>query len=327
MQINWANRMIGIIWMITMAAWLTVGCESEQPSEVGSIQVPLTGEGDSGALYRLRHGAFRVRGAENATLLTENHLGESAIARELSEGAYIVNLLPGWRLEKEVGGIFEPIDAVLVSDNPQGFSIEDQLITTVVFRFKAGEDVVDLGNGILEIVISVDDDDCTPPTWSEETDQVLEDGAIVPNWSLDGYVDVDGDGVVEETAATFSLEDKLCSGVHRLVFTHCDLTCAPCEDFLTELATVEEGINAAGGAILAVVTNGWDDMPVGEAQTYLNTYGIEGRYISGELPDFRSEFVPLITVIDLTTAQVLRANDVGTHLTAEDILDIVENGL
>jgi hypothetical protein len=59
-----------------------------------------------------------------------------------------------------------PVDAVLISQNPMAAAVTDQGTTDVVFRFQAGDDVVELGNGELVIRIEVDDgtggtDECT----------------------------------------------------------------------------------------------------------------------------------------------------------------------
>jgi hypothetical protein len=58
-----------------------------------------------------------------------------------------------------------------------------------------------------------DTEGCTPVAWGGG----LTTGAPVANWSLDGYADRDGDGVVETTAVPFDLEDIHCAHKRALV--------------------------------------------------------------------------------------------------------------
>jgi hypothetical protein len=52
-----------------------------------------------------------------------------------------------------------------------------------------------------------DGDECLPITWGSGSTV----GNPVANWSQTGYIDGDGDGVVEQTEVTFNLEDVRCS--------------------------------------------------------------------------------------------------------------------
>jgi hypothetical protein len=56
-----------------------------------------------------------------------------------------------------------------------------------------------------------DTENCTPVAWGSG----LTVGTPVADWSFNGYIDQDGDGVVETTAVAFDLED-----------IHCTLKCA-----------------------------------------------------------------------------------------------------
>jgi len=55
--------------------------------------------------------------------------------------------------------------------------------------------------------------DCTEIAWGNG----LTVGAPVANWTQTGYIDGDGDGVVEQEEVEFSLEDVNCDGVDTIV--------------------------------------------------------------------------------------------------------------
>lgn len=63
-------------------------------------------------------------------------------------------------------------------------------------------------------------DDCTDVEWGSG----LSVGQPVANWSQSGYVDDDGDYVVEEEEVTFALEDVNCAGHNAIVLLIGDTT-------------------------------------------------------------------------------------------------------
>src|SRR5690349_18356494 len=139
---------------------------SEAREQVGTLDLNLTGVSTMGATYRLHNGSFSVTGTKAVTLSTETDPDASSIRAELPAGNYLIKLKAGYTLEKNVMGSFTPVKSVLVSDNPAGFTIFDQGVTGVVFRFKAGDDVVQLGDGTLDVSIAVDDGSCPMGTAS-----------------------------------------------------------------------------------------------------------------------------------------------------------------
>ncbi|MDD5307895.1 MAG: hypothetical protein PHU25_11295 [Deltaproteobacteria bacterium] len=56
--------------------------------------------------------------------------------------------------------------------------------------------------------------DCTPVTWGGG----LKVGTPVANWSFNGYIDQNGDGIVETTAVDFDLAYIRCTHKRALVF-------------------------------------------------------------------------------------------------------------
>jgi len=150
---------------------VAAGCSSgdhrsrvEAPAEAGTLRLSLTGVSNSGVKYRLRSGTFVVSGPQEVQLSTTDDDDEVSLRAELPAGQYTVELLNGWFLERERDGAFVPVEAALVSHNPFGFTISDQSVTGVVFRFRAGDDVVEVGDGTLDVSIAVDDATCGPGT-------------------------------------------------------------------------------------------------------------------------------------------------------------------
>ncbi len=159
----------------TFGAATLVACSSDSQDEranVGTVSVALTGTSTSGATYRLRNGAFTVTGPTSTTFSTETDPNAASIAVTLQSGAYQLSLADGWYLEKLQNGIFSLVTATLTSANPSSFSIADETTTGVVLQFSSDGEVVQMGDGTLDVSINVDDVNC--PTGS-----VLCSGACV----------------------------------------------------------------------------------------------------------------------------------------------------
>ncbi|HEY6562331.1 MAG TPA: choice-of-anchor Q domain-containing protein [Polyangiaceae bacterium] len=132
--------------------------DAREISAVGRLSVSLTARSASGVTYRLRHGIFKITGASAAKLSTETAPSAQFLQAELPSGAYLARLASGWFLEKQTtAGAFERVDAALTSANPVAFNIIDQRTTSVRFRFKAGDDVLDVGDGRLSVGIDVEE--------------------------------------------------------------------------------------------------------------------------------------------------------------------------
>jgi Stigma-specific protein, Stig1 len=147
--------------LATVGPTALVACSSDDGQSVhearGSVQVALTGVSASGITYRLRNGSFAVTGPQAVTLSTETNPDATALSSELPAGNYLIRLKTGWTIERFNGMAFETVEAILLSPNPAGFVINDQQHTGVVFQFRAGDDVIQLGNGVLDVSIGIDD--------------------------------------------------------------------------------------------------------------------------------------------------------------------------
>lgn len=141
-----------------LVATVSACSEDTSRTDVGSLNVPLAATSPSGAEYRLRNATFQVVGPESATVLSEDNLGEPAVVLEIAEGMYTVELEDGWTLEKTVDGGTVPVPAELVSPSTVDTTVTNQLTSNVQFDFMAGQELIQFGNGLLSINITVDDD-------------------------------------------------------------------------------------------------------------------------------------------------------------------------
>jgi hypothetical protein len=150
--------------LASLGAPAFMGCSSKddrtEVESVGTLNLNLTGTSSSGNHYRLRNAFFQVNGPDDVVLFSENDVNAASIRQLLAVGSYIVELVDGWSLERRHAGRFEPVSAALTSVNPAGFAIQEQGVTGVVFQFKAGDDVIELGHGVLELSIDVEDEGC-----------------------------------------------------------------------------------------------------------------------------------------------------------------------
>jgi hypothetical protein len=151
--------------MAALAAVWTASCASHVEEHSGKVELALSGVSASGKTYRLRNGTIRITGTSTASVSTEDNVDAPSINLELKAGGYLARLVDGWFLERGkldpmTGTLtFENVKAVLTSVNPAPFTVEDQRTTNLRFRFNAGDDVVQLGNGKVDIGIDVND--CT----------------------------------------------------------------------------------------------------------------------------------------------------------------------
>jgi hypothetical protein len=154
-----------LAFMAALAAVWTASCASHVEEHSGKVELALSGVSASGKTYRLRNGTIRITGTSTASVSTEDNVDAPSINLELKAGGYLARLVDGWFLERGkadpmTGALtFENVKAVLTSVNPAPFTVEDQRTTNVRFRFNAGDDVVQLGNG--KVAIGIDVNDCT----------------------------------------------------------------------------------------------------------------------------------------------------------------------
>lgn len=166
---NARNTIWQSLWIATLAgatSLTAVGCSgnseagdsAELPDEYGELAVALTATGGGGQSYRLTGATFEVSGLLSISLSPDPD--DEFASVDLPVGGYDVELLDGWTMEHSTGvGSFEPINAVLDSANPMTVDIEELQVAQAVFRFRAGDDVIELGNGRLVVSIEVNQDE------------------------------------------------------------------------------------------------------------------------------------------------------------------------
>jgi len=164
------------------AALALVGCsgtggQDGDTKAVGQMSLPLTTQGASGATYRLRNATFVVQsqyygydpgwaGAGNSpgypgsiTVSSETDPNARNISLSLEEGAYYVQLLPGWSMEKSDGSATQTVEATLLSGISQWVYVSRQSTSWAEYSFGIGGRELWL-NGKLNIGIDVQE---TPP--------------------------------------------------------------------------------------------------------------------------------------------------------------------
>ena len=201
---------IGIVTCVVTPAFVA-GCGDasvEREAHAGTATMALTGVSGTGKTYRLRGATFNISGTATKTASSDDDPSASSIMLELKAGGYLAKLATGWVLEVQAAdGTFSAIPAVLTSTNPLPFTIVDQQTTQVLFQFKAGKDVVQLGDGRAQIGIAVTDcadgscdqdgDGVTPPADCNDANGAIFPGAMEVCNGLDDNCDgqVDEGGV------------------------------------------------------------------------------------------------------------------------------------
>ena len=112
-----------------VCAVTAVGCGNESgegAAQTGQMNLPLTAQATSGLTYRLRNATFRVSAAygygdaagsgpdQVIVLSSETDPNARSISVSLEEGPYIIELQPGWSMEKDEGSGATPVEATLL---------------------------------------------------------------------------------------------------------------------------------------------------------------------------------------------------------------------
>lgn len=125
-------------------------------NEVGTLGLQLRTEVNH-RTYRLRDGIFEVIGPQALTLGTEDDVDAASLEGTLAVGSYQIELLPGWRLERDSGAGFETLVAQLASDNPLPFGIEAGQRMNLHYEFFTDGTRIGLEDGGFEVSIGVTD--------------------------------------------------------------------------------------------------------------------------------------------------------------------------
>ncbi len=151
----------------------SMGCAAEtaeswpvRPSDgQGSLQVAMQQQAADGALYFLRDASLHLSGLLETTI----EVGDAPVLQQaLAPGAYTLELLNGWRMERQrTGQTPQEVEAELVSQNPLELSISAGQTTSVALRFRvlgAGEIGFETG----EMVVGMQVEPAPDATWWSE---------------------------------------------------------------------------------------------------------------------------------------------------------------
>ncbi|HEU5074659.1 MAG TPA: hypothetical protein VFU02_10805 [Polyangiaceae bacterium] len=200
-------------WMLLVAALpfvsLETSCGQTSPQEIsdaGTLRLRLTGQSEAGHTYRLRDAELEITGTSSVTLHSEDDPDAESLRHDLPAGAYEILLEDGWFLERQdEDGTFVSVEALLMSANPAPFEIVAQETTNVQLRFQAGDEIVDLGDGTLEVSIAVEEDECAPGQWQQIA--TLPTTPVKP-MIVDGIQRIDAD---PDTLLVATLNDGACN--------------------------------------------------------------------------------------------------------------------
>ena len=161
---------------------------NEPALSTGQLELALTARGPSGSLYRLRQAEFLVQeldpfGGFLTFLSSENDPLASTLEATLDTGDYLVELFPGWFLEKVIEGVATPVVANLISSPSQSFSILANEESVVSYRFETNGEIVEFSQGRLIIQIEVDE---------RSTDLVLGDPLDIVGGFISGDSNIHG---------------------------------------------------------------------------------------------------------------------------------------
>jgi len=215
----------------------------DRQSTKGRIAIPLTSTSTSGAMYQLSVPSLILDGTDGSQ---EYNLEDSSeLNVSVQEGDYNLSI-NNWTLYRVEDSAVVPVEAELLSDNPQLVTIYGGETTNTIIRFKTingSPEEVSFENGDLNIVVEVDDSTPEPstpnqvPSCGEEiysanisfTDQdkffqFTSQYGSVPNLTLEGQDIVDASAlscmnISSLTIANTSIEHLLVAeqeSLHRL---------------------------------------------------------------------------------------------------------------
>jgi hypothetical protein len=130
------------------------GMSLDESGSLGQLSLSLSAVSEKEEHYLLSNASFRYFGASRGTFSVPE--GEASFRSILPVGDYGIQLLDGWRLERETAHGLVPISAAMASDNPAPFTIAPAQVAPVAFAFKTGAGLVS-SEGVLDLRVAVDD--------------------------------------------------------------------------------------------------------------------------------------------------------------------------
>jgi hypothetical protein len=152
---------MGLALVLSASAMGAAGCtthnDASEEESLGMLRLPLVTPVQGS--YRLHSATFVIKtqnGTTIATLDSDTDPDAQALTVALSPSDYTVLLQDGWELDSVAGdGTETPIQAALISANPQSFNIKSATDTDLTFTFTTAYGVVNIGNGTANVTVDV----------------------------------------------------------------------------------------------------------------------------------------------------------------------------
>jgi hypothetical protein len=126
----------------------------DDADSLGQLALRLSAVSAKAEDYLLTAASFHYSGASEGSFSIPE--GDASFRTILPVGEYGIELLDGWRLQRDSAEGLVPIAAELTSSNPALFSILPSQVSPLAFQFKTGAGLVS-GEGVLELSVGVDD--------------------------------------------------------------------------------------------------------------------------------------------------------------------------
>ena len=175
---------------------LLVACAPPSAEQsAGRASLGLRATSTEGNSYRLRDAEFQIGTADSVliTVSSEADPDAPAIVVSLDPGAYLVELLDGWRLERSDADVWVDVQAELVPPQIVPVDVVSDATTQVVFRFLTDGTIVSTDDGTISIGIEVQECACDDDNVCTDDSCDPADGSCVNAPVADG-TDCDADG-------------------------------------------------------------------------------------------------------------------------------------
>jgi len=152
---RWA-RSIGGALLVTLMAGCGSGGAGTEETTGGTISLPLTGTGPTGAQYRLTNATFDISGPQSSTVTSDP--AQPVLNVDVDVGAYTVTLVGGWVVQRFTGGVWQDQAAVLTSNPIVALTVAQGAVSQATYNFGVGNDAIAIGKGRISIGAAFDDD-------------------------------------------------------------------------------------------------------------------------------------------------------------------------
>lgn len=136
----------------------------ESQADRGTVQLPLTAYGTTGAQFRLTLANFAIAATDSSvsastTLSSDLTPDATSVDATLAVGAYAVTLGAGWQMQKldTTTSTWSAVTATLLTTETQSFSVAEQATSVVTYAFNVEGEVVTTSTGQVSVRMTVQD--------------------------------------------------------------------------------------------------------------------------------------------------------------------------